>query len=183
VAVRLRFTGGVAERHELGSARPTVPDPEGAQAWAVERFQMGTRFRCAHVGQARLGTSERPIGPTVCLALRKSKRAWVADARVLRPGDKGVPGFDRWNWRDAPARTVVWGVARRNRTIRAVTLRGAGAPKRLTVSPQGAFAAVLPATVAPSDLRLDVTLADGSIEHGKPGEGIAPDLVPSRRPR
>ena len=143
---------------------------------------MGTRFRCAHVGQARLGGPDRTIGPTTCLALRTSKRTWVADARVLRPGDKGVPGFDQWNWQDTPARTVVWGVARTNKAVRSVTLLGAGAPKRLTVSPQGAFAAVLPATVQPRDLALEVTLADGSADR-QARRGHRPDLVPSRRPR
>lgn len=183
VAVRLRFKDGRTERHALGSARPTIPDPAGAQAWAVDAFKMGTRYRCAYVHQARLGGQERLKSPTACLGLRKSRRTWVADAHVLRPGDKGVPGLDRWTWLDAPPRTVVWGVSRRNKDLRAVTLLGAGAPRRLAISPPGAFAAVLPETVQPDALSLEVTLADGTVERGKPGEGLIPDLVKSRRPR
>lgn len=181
--VRLQFADGRTERHQLGSARSTIPDPEGEQAWAIDRFVMGTRYRCAYVRQARASGERRVKSPTACLGLRTSRRAWIADARTLRPGDKGVPGFDRWTWLDAPARTVVWGVGRTNRSLRAVTLLGAGKPRRLTVSKDGAFAAVLPATTKPEDLSLDVTLANGTIQHGNPGEGLIPDLVKSRRPR
>ena len=49
-----------------------------------------------------------------------------------------------------------------------MTLRGAGAPRKLAVSKQGAFAAVLPASVDPAKLTLDVVLTDGTVQHGKP---------------
>jgi hypothetical protein len=192
-AVTLRFAGGRVEQHNFGAATDTIPDPEGGQAWAVERFTLGTRLQCAHVRPARRsgrgvvitkdGSSDQTFTPTACLALRTSTRAWVADARRLEPGDGGVPGFDRWSWQHNPARTVAWGVARDGKTLRSVTLRGAGAPRTLAVSKQGAFATVLPASVDPAKLSFDVVLADGSVQHGKPGEGLAPDLVKSRRPR
>jgi hypothetical protein len=73
--------------------------------------------------------------------------------------------------------------ARTGKTIKAVTLLGAGAPRELTVSKQGAFAAVLPANVDPARLRFVVTLRDGTVQRGRPGEGTIPDLVKSRRPR
>jgi hypothetical protein len=183
VAVRLRFADGRTERHQLASARPTIPDPEGGPAWAVDRFVMGTRYRCAYVRTARFDGNRRLQGPTACLGLRASARTWVADARTLHPGEKGVPGFDRWTWRDAPARTVVWGVARSNKALSEVKLIGAGAPQRLTISPKGAFAIVLPSAVKPEQLSLEVTLADGTVQRGKPGEGLAPDIVKSRRAR
>jgi hypothetical protein len=192
-AVTLRFAGGRVEHHNFGAATDTIPDPEGGQAWAVERYTLGTRQQCAHVRPARRsgkgiivrpdGSSDQVVTPTACLALRTSDRAWVADARRLKPGDEGVPGFDRWGWQRNPPRTVVWGVARNGKTLRSVTLRGAGGPRTLAVSKQGAFAAVLPAAVDPAKLALDVVLADGTVQHGKPGEGLAPDLVKSRRPR
>lgn len=181
--LRLEFADGRTERHKFANAPSTIPDPEGAQAWAVDRLVMGTRYRCAFVRQARASGEQRVKSPTACLGLRKSKRTWIADARILRPGDKGVPGFDRWTWLDAPERTVVWGVSRRNKDLREVLLLGAGAPKRLTISKRGAFAAVLPPTTKPKNLSLQVTLADGTIERGKPGQGLIPDLVKSRRPR
>jgi hypothetical protein len=132
---------------------------------------------------ARQSGEKRLKSPTACLGLRVSTRAWIADARTFRPGDRGVPGFDRWDWRDHPARTVVWGVGRDGKALRSVTLKGAGAPRELPLSKQGAFAAVLPATVDPKTLSLDVVLADGTVQHGRPGEGLIPDLVKSRRPR
>jgi hypothetical protein len=192
-AVTLRFAVGRTEHHSFGAGRDTIPDPEGGQAWTVERYTLGTRFQCTHVRPARrggagqvvtsTGESAQVVTPTACLALRTSTRAWVADARRLHPGDQGVSGFDRWGWQDHPARTVVWGVARDGKTLRAVTLLGAGAPSKLALSKQGGFAAVLPVTVDPAKLSLDVVLADGTVEHGKPREGLAPDLVKSRRPR
>jgi hypothetical protein len=193
VAVTLRFAGGRTEHHNFGAATGTIPDPGGGQAWTVERYTLGTRFQCAHVRPARRsgagiivradGSSDQVVTPTACLALRTSDRAWVADARRLKPGDEGVPGFDRWGWQSNPARTVVWGVARNGKTLRSVTLRGAGEPRKLTISKQGAFAAVLLASVDPAKLSLEVALADGTVQHGKPGDGLAPDLVKSRRPR
>ena len=192
-ALSLRFAGGRAEHHNFGAATDTIPDPEGGQAWAVERFTLGTRLQCAHVRPARRsgkgiivrrdGSSDQVVTPTACLALRTSDRAWVADSRRFSPGDEGVPGFDRWSWQKTPARTVVWGVARTGKALRSVTLRGAGAPRKLAISEQGAFAAVLPASVDPAKLALDVVLSDGTAQPGQPGEGLAPDLVKSRRPR
>jgi hypothetical protein len=180
--VVLRFEDGRTERHAFGASKENIPDPEGAQAWAVDRFTMGTRYSCAHVQEARLYGENRIASPTACLGLRASTRDWVADARTLHPGDHGTPGFDRWNWRSAPARTVVWGAARSNRAIAKVVLKGAGPPRALAIT-GGAFAAVLPASVDPSRLTLDVTLRDGTVEHGRPGVGLIPDLVRSRRAR
>jgi hypothetical protein len=182
--VTLAFAGGRVERHNFGAAAGTVPDPAGDQAWRVDRLVLGTRQRCARVLSARpSATGIGFSGPTACLAIRGGTRAWAADARTLRPGEHGVAGFDGWNWRRAPARTVVWGVGRGDRTLTSVTLVGAGAPKRLALSHTGAFAAVLPASVAPAGLRLEVHLAGGAVESGRPGVGLVPDLVPSRRAR
>jgi hypothetical protein len=183
VSLRLAFADGRSERHELSAARPTIPDPEGAQAWAVTRYAMGTRWRCAFVHQARRSGQERVAGPTACLALKTSQRTWVADALTVRPGQQGAPGFDRWMWLDAPPRTVVYGVSRRNDDLRKVVLLGAGAPQTLAVTKEGAFAAVLPPGTKPRGLSLEVTLKDGTVERGRPGEGLVPDPVKSRRAR
>ena len=122
-----------------------------------------------------------PITPTACLGLKLTARAWVADARTFKPGQRGVPGFDRWSWTRSPARTVVWGVGRGSKTVESVTLLGAGSPRRLTVSQQGAFAMVLPAAVDPAKLRLRVRLATGVTQTERPGIGLVADLVKSRR--
>jgi hypothetical protein len=178
--VRLTFPGHT-EEHDFGVATDTVVDPEGGQAWQVGAFKMGTRYRCAHVHLARGNDTAAPITPTACLGLRLTNRAWVADARTFKPGERGVPGFDRWSWSRSPARTVVWGVGRISKTVESVTLLGAGSPRRLTVSKQGAFAMVLPAGVDPAKLRLRVRLATGETQTERPGTGLVPDLVKSRR--
>jgi hypothetical protein len=178
--VRLTFPGH-KEEHNFGAATDTVTDPEGGQAWQVGALKMGTRYRCAHVQLARNNGRGGPITPTACLGLKLTNRAWVADARVLRPGHHGAPGFDRWSWHQYPARTVVWGVARGSKTVESVTLLGAGSPRRLTVSRQGAFAAVLPATADPAKLRLRVRLATGATQTERAGIGLVPDLVNGRR--
>jgi hypothetical protein len=178
--VRLTFVGHT-EEHSFGTAPDTVTDPDGGQAWRVEAFKMGTRYRCAHVRIARNGADGTPVTPTACLGLKLTDRAWVADARTFEAGQRGVPGFDRWSWHQYPARTVVWGVGRISKTVESVTLLGAGPPRRLTVSKQGAFAAVLPAATDRANLRLQVRLATGQTQTERPGIGLVPDLVKSRR--
>jgi hypothetical protein len=168
------------EEHSFGAATDTVVDPEGGQAWQVGAFKMGTRYRCAHVHLAR-NASGAPITPTACLGLKLTGRAWVADARTFNPGQRGLPGFDRWSWRRFPARTVVWGVGRISKSVESVTLLGAGSPRRLSVSAQGAFAIVLPATTDPATLRLEVRLSTGETQTERPGIGLVPDLVKGRR--
>lgn len=183
VSVTLRFHGDRTERHAFGATADgdTALDPEGGQAWQIETYVMGTRWRCARIRTARSGAPERPASPTACLGLRVSKRDWVADAATFRPGQNGPEGFDRWQWLDHPARTIVWGAARTGRTLDAVTLLGAGAPRPLTLTPKGTFAIVLPATVDPASLTLEVRRADGSTERERPGQGLTPDPVEERR--
>jgi hypothetical protein len=173
---------GRTEGHSFAAAG-IIPDPGGGQAWVVDGFRMGTRYACALLRQARLGVRSAPVSPTACLLLRTSRRLWIADARRFQRGDRGTPGFDRWHWRDTPARVVVWGIARTPKAIKRVVLHGAGAPRELEITQQGAFATLLPASTDPTKLTLDVTLPDGTVQHGRPGEGVGLDPVPSRRPR
>ena len=186
IRVQLRFAGGRTERHSLGAAPGILPDAAGGAAWRLERLVLGTRQFCARLSQIRRseGNSTNPpvSTPTACLN-RRGTRAWVVDARRLRPDDRGVPGFDRWSWRDHPARTVVWGVARGGDVVRAVTLLGAGKPRRLDVTSKGTFAAVLRAQVDPRRLRLVVELRDAAVHRERAGMGLAADHVASRRAR
>lgn len=182
IRLRLRFAGGRTERHDLGVSPGVSPDPRGGQAWSAERFVLGTRLVCANFFTARRTPDGGVQGPSAC-ARREGERDWFADARRLGPGDRGVPGFDRWTWRGHPPRTVVWGAALPGIELRSVTLLGAGAPQTLTPSEEGAFLAVLPAGVDPGALRLEVRLAGGRVERERRGRGLTPDLVPSRRPR
>lgn len=180
VAVRLAFPGRT-EEHGFGTASDTIVDPEGGQAWKVELLKLGTRLRCGRVRIARAANHGDPSTPTACLGLKTTDRAWVAAARRFSAGQSGVPGFDSWSWHEHAPRTMVWGVARTSRALTSVTLLGAGPPRRVAISEQGVFAAILPATADPAALRLQVRLANGATQTGRPGDGLVPDLVKSRR--
>jgi hypothetical protein len=179
----------------LGRQPSLVADLGGAPAWRLQLLTLGTRARCGQLLDARRmegGVVVREVErdgfpgsstPTACVDPRTKVKV-VADARRFKPGQRGVPGFDRWNWRDRPPRTVVWGVAQTPRTVRALRLRGApGGPRAVPVSPGGTFGVVLPFEVTPGRVRLDATLADGSIRTVVPGRDLVPDSVAARRPR
>lgn len=174
-------------------ARPgLVADIDGAPAWRLERNTLGTREYCARLGDARgpanpvnASTSAdvgRASAPTACIS-RRGRFDWAAQALRLRPGQKGVPGFDRWDYKRRPPRTLLLGVARASGLVTRVTVTGAGAPRELRPAPNGAFALPLPVSVDPKDLRLTVRLKDGTTQRGRSGHGIVEDPVPSRRPR
>jgi hypothetical protein len=190
-SVELTGPGGRVTRHALGAQPGIVPDIAGAPAWRLDRYTLGTRRYCAHLSDARgpltqvitasSVTGGRASTPVVCVA-RRDRFAWAADAFGLRPGQHGTSGgFSRWDYVRRPARTVLLGVARAPGAIARVTVKGAGAPRRLTPAPNGTFALLLPATVSPRDLRLTVVLHDGTTQHGQPGHGVAPDLTVTHR--
>lgn len=190
--VELTAADGRNTRRSLGARPGLVPDVAGAPAWRLARYELGTRQRCARLGDARrpqtqVVTPSGPSGggsslPTVCVA-QGGRFAWAAQALRLRPGQRGVPGFDRWQYTGRPPRTILVGVARTSSLVARVTVTGGGAPRVLTPTPNGTFALVLPATVDPADLRLSVRLKDGTVQRGGSGHGTVPDLVASRRPR
>ncbi len=193
-AARVQITGqdGRVERHDLGARPGLVTDIDGAPAWRLARYELGSRQYCARLGDAR-GPADRAKAatsanggrastPTACIS-RRDDVDWAAQALRLRPGQKGVPGFDRWDYKRRPPRTVLLGVARASGLITRVTVTGAGAPRELTPAPNGTFALLLAVSVDPRDLRISVRLKDGSTQQGRPGHGIVSDIVPSRRPR
>ena len=147
---------GVAAPHVRGRPQRTPQaqrrPPDRSPTPRARRRGRSRGTRWAPAGGARSSTRRGWAARNACRArppasaLRTSERTWVADARLLRTGERGVPGFDRWSWRGTPDRTVVWGVARTNDAVRSVVLRGAGAPRPVAVSEEGAFAAVLPPT-------------------------------------
>jgi hypothetical protein len=180
-AVELRFAGGRTQLHNFGSGADNRPDPGGV-AFTSDVLELGTRQRCARVRTQRIYGDKASVTPTACLGLRTTARAWVADARRLTDGSHGVLGeFDGWAWR-SPDRTIVWGTGRTAKTQAEVDVLGDGAPIKATLSPAGAFFAVLPAKVPPASLTLEVHLAGGRIEREVPRQGLVPDLVPFRRP-
>lgn len=189
--VEVTDAAGRRTLHSLGARPGIVPDVGGAPAWKLDRYVLGTRQYCAHLSDARYPASGptgtdpgggRASAPTTCID-RRASFSWAASAVRLRPGQHGRPGFDPWSYRRDSARTVVLGVARAPRTVVRVTVRGAGAPKTVEPAPNGTFALLLPASVDPAGLRFDVRLRGGRIEHGRPGHGTVPDIVPARRAR
>lgn len=189
--VVLTTANGRVTRHDLGARPGLVPDIDGAPAWRLDRYVLGSRQYCAHLSDAR-GPADRfkastsPGGgrasaPTACIS-RRARFDWAAQALRLRTGQKGRPGFDRWDYKGRPSRTLLLGVARAAGTITRVTVTGAGAPRILTPAANGTFALVLAPSVDPRDLRLAVRLKNGTTQHGRPGHGIVADLVASRRP-
>jgi hypothetical protein len=100
------------------------------------------------------------------------------DARRLRPGQHSRrQGIYGWNWRTHAARTVVWGLT--GRDVRHVTIiRPAG---RLNVrrEPSGAFTAVLPATVDPHAISVELRLANGHTVTNRAPYNLGP--VPPKR--
>ena len=181
---RTHATGRPAALRRRPRGAPRVRDrrpsrPGGGRAWTTERYTLGTRYEVlARAPGAARRTRQPDHAPTVCLALRLQarlgrRRPHAASGRQGRP-----PASTAGTGRTTPARTVVWGIARNGKTIKAVTVNGAGT--LTAVSKQGAFAAVLPASVDPHTLTLDVTLADGTVQHGRPGEGRSRTTSSSR---
>lgn len=190
--VEIKAPNGHVTQHDLGARPGLVTDIDGAPAWRLQRYKLGTRQYCARLGDARpqadrpkAATSERGVGstaPTACIS-RRDRFDWAAQALRLRPGQKGVRGFDRWAYNRSSPRTLLLGVARASGLVSRVTVTGAGPPRELEPTRSGVFALLLPASVDPRDLRLTVRLKDGSTQRGRPGHGIVGDLVASRRPR
>ena len=190
--VELTAADGRVTRRSLGARPGLVPDLFGAPAWRLLRFELGTRQYCARLGDARrpidrFNSSTGPNGggsslPTTCIS-RRDGFAWAARALRVRSGQRGAPGFDRWHYTGRAPRTILLGVARASDLVTRVTVTGAGAPRVLTPTSNGTFALVLPASVDPDTLRLSVRLKDGTMQRGRSGHGVVPDLVVSRRPR
>ena len=175
VGVTLRFADGHNERHNFGASPDTLLDPDGGQAWTIERFTFDGRFRCANVRTARLGAETGPrSSPSACLALRTSDRAWVADARRFRRGDRGASwlrplgvartsrahgrlgrrprrqdaalGHAAWRRRSPPADADARG---RLRGRAAGVRRTRASSRSMSASPTAAHSAAAPARVSP----------------------------------
>lgn len=194
LAVTLTDDRGKSETRVLGRRPGLVPDLDGAPAWRLERFEDGTRQACARLSDARMteGSVAVPAGeeferpgsslPTACLDPRESDVQVVADLRRFTSGQQGVPGFDRWHYRDRPPRTILWGLARTPETLAALVLGdGSGDPRAVPVAADGSFAVGLPADTDRAALRLRARLRDGAEVAVVPGQNLSPDSVPARR--
>ena len=110
--------------------------PPAGRRGSTDRYAMGTRWRCARLRTARPDRAARPRGRwparrrrPPAWALRSSDREWVADARTFRPGDRGVAGARSLGLARSARADGRLGRRPHARTLRSVTLRGAGAPR------------------------------------------------------
>ena len=97
VGVTLRFADGHNERHNFGASPDTLLDPDGGQAWTIERFTFDARFRCANVRTARIGSKPRLEHPqrlpgAAHLGPRLGRRRPPLPARRSRPPRVRTPG-------------------------------------------------------------------------------------------
>lgn len=159
----------------FGTGPMLLLDPTGP-AWQLSRGGSGNasgfQTDCVSVVQVRprSGSSRRASTPLACYRSRVRKRHLpkmpvpvIYDARALHQGDRSTPkadDFATWSW-PAPARTVLWGMVDHAR-VRRVELITPTGTQRLRITTNFSFGAVLPASVPARELRLRVTMRDGS---------------------
>lgn len=164
----LVVTGSDGRSRRIGFAdtgRDEVADPEGGRPWVIDAYPWDegpSRPAGLTCAQARrpggvLGpTPVEPLTSAVCGRLEQVP-AFVVVRRFV-PGERS----DSLTFLGPhPARTLVFGAVARD--IRAVAVRGAGAPIRPRIfRPRGGFLAVLDGRVDPAGLSVVVTRRDGS---------------------
>lgn len=173
-ALRLRLTygDGHTATHSLGGDSLGALDPSGP-AWKLQAMvgmsddPKATPKVCVNLFPAR-PWPKSPSSPPVC-ALGQGPRSglqrdrWFFDMRTVRPGDGGSFDRDRakWSWRNAPARTLIWGSVQRERVAKITVRDRARVVATRKPSINGAFAFVFEPTVDPRDLTVVFTTKDG----------------------
>ena len=182
------------ERHNFGASRDTTAGRRRRAGVGGPTATRWARAGAAHGCARRAPTrGARPRGRWP--ARRRRPPAWACAAPSATgsptparsaPATAGVPGFDRWDWLDpARAHRSLGRQPRRERhAARRSRCRGADAPRKLTITRQGAF------LDRPAGLRRPAQAhargpphRRGASQRGRPGEGLTPDPVESRRPR
>ena len=105
--------GDHTERHSFAAPKAAIPDPDGQQAWAVDRFVMGTRYA---VRERAPGAARRPdraevpdrLPRAARLRARLGRRRADASTRATRARPASTAGTGA---RRPPAPSC-WGVAR-----------------------------------------------------------------------
>lgn len=168
LVAELRFAGGQMERHDFGTSRSVVLDPEGGRAWRVSaaaRISLDRR-RCVTFEPARAGRP-RALSPAVCGITRRGApvSGVYFGARRIEPGTGSWSGQFRGegNWGDHPARTAVWGGFAED-VARIDVLGPDGQRRRPALGARHVFLAVFPASVDPRALVVRVAYRDGRVE-------------------
>jgi hypothetical protein len=161
LSVLLRFADGKTERHDFGHSGFVAPDPAGAMrimGYSVSGFMDRGCVRMLSAREVKPFAS----GPAAC---GKTRSPYYFAVRRLLNGQHGGSAISQWHWNHA-SRTVVWGYAKK-RSIRSVTLVGAGKPRRLPIALNGAFQALLPPSVDPARLQVVVRFRNGATKRGR----------------
>jgi hypothetical protein len=159
-----------------------VADPDGGSPWEVnDGADLGPgaypEENCAQasqeLGRANPSRFGSPLTPQVCGRL--GEHPLFVLMRRFVPGAGEHTGFP---WGNSPARTLVYGAAAPR--VASLTLRGAGAPRRLAIDPHGGvFLAVLDGHVDPRSLTLLARLRDGrSITYRRSANLLEPSFTP-----
>ncbi len=142
-----------------------VPDPGGGAPWVASsepdlQVNAYPDEDCAQAmqeaTQEQPGLGMRPLTPGVCARL--SSQPLFVSMRRFVPGSGEGSGYP---WGNAPARTLVYGIA--TPRVRSLSLSGDGGSREVAIDRRGgAFLAVLDGHVDPRTLTLVARLADGS---------------------
>ena len=143
-----------------GSERigPTAPDPIAGPAWALRVYASTSGASCVQVGRisrGRFGQIDE-AGAFRALALDPGGACGDLDAE---PVIVAINAFPARVARDA--RTVLYGRASADVTGVLVHCGAGSPPARPVIGATGGFLLPLAGTLAPSDLPLTITLADG----------------------
>lgn len=142
-----------------------VPDSGGGAPWVVSTEAdlqpgAGPDEDCAQTiqepTQAQPNLGMRPMTPEVCGHL-STQPLFVLMRRFVPDSGRGTP----FPWGDAPARTLVYGIA--DPRVTSLSLAGSGSVRRLSINRHGgSFLAVLDGHVDPASLTLTAGLNDGT---------------------
>jgi hypothetical protein len=143
-----------------GSERigPTTPDPIAGPAWALRVYASTSGASCVQVGRisrGRFGQIDE-AGAFRPLALGPSGACGDLDAEPVIVSINAYPARV-----DRDARTVLYGRAAADVTGVLVHCGARSPPARPVIGATGGFLLPLAGTLAPSDLPLTITLADG----------------------
>jgi hypothetical protein len=157
------------------SSAHEVEDPAGGSSWVISseadlQANASPDEDCAQAiqepSQAQPNLGLRPMTPEVCGHL-SSQPLFVLMRRFVPDSGQGSP----FPWGNAPARTIVYGIA--DPRVSSLSLEGAGNARRVPIDRHGgSFLAVLDGHIDPASLKLIATLNDGSTRIYKGSFGL-----------
>jgi hypothetical protein len=152
-----------------------VPDSGGGKPWVASteadlQEGAGPDENCAQAiqepSQAQPSLGMRPMTPEVCGHL-SAQPLFVLMRRFVPESGRGTP----FPWGNAPARTLVYGIA--DPRVTALSLEGAGAVRQVPIDRHGgSFLALLDGHVDPSSLALAARLNDGTVRRYRGSFGL-----------